>query len=253
MGVRQLEQLLREDPDDLAARRAHREVLVDRAVARPHAFPSKAAVTWSAEAPAHVADALRARFVTAVRLRPGADAEDADQEYERDEPDTDQNDMPLPPPLHEAGALPDIDFGGIRELDLSYFRVGDPGAVGLAETSSTGRIDTLDLRYCGIGDEGIAALVASGKFGDIRRLHLQHNRLTGEGVRALAPLHGLRELDLRYNRIGADGAAALAEAPFAGSLTRLLIHREDVTDAGVRTLASASRLPSALRGFWRSV
>ncbi|MEU5535808.1 hypothetical protein [Streptomyces sp. NPDC020362] len=223
------------------------------AVARRYGFATKVAVDWSQEAPARMAVALQGRFVTALRIRPGTAAEEADAEYWSDEPDFDENDMPLPPPPHEAGALTDLDFGGIRELDLSYFRIADPGAKSLAAAASAGRIETLDLRYCGIGSDGAAALAASGNFGDVRRLHLQHNRITGDGVRALARFERLEELDLRYNQIGVGGAQALIDAPFAGSLKRLLLHRQDVSDAGAEKLASAPQLPTTLRSFWRSV
>jgi uncharacterized protein (TIGR02996 family) len=224
-----------------------------QAVARLYGFATKVAVAWSPEAPARIAEALEGRLVTALRIRPGAAAGEADAEYWSDEPDYDENDMPLPPPPYEAGALADLDFGGIRALDLSYFRIGDPGVERLAAATSAGRIETLDLRYCGIGNDGAAALAASGNFGDVRRLHLQYNRLTSDGVRALAGFERLEELDLRYNRIGTDGAQALIEAPFAGSLKRLLLYRQDVSDAGVKMLAAAPQLPTALRSFWRSV
>ncbi|ANP51395.1 hypothetical protein AVL59_18840 [Streptomyces griseochromogenes] len=298
-----MEQVLREDPDDLAAWRAYIDVLQEwndprgrlvelelhlarevrhderealqreidqltqrhqeswdaelpegvKAVARRYGFATKVAVDWSQQAPARIAEALRSRFVTALRIRPGTAAEEADAEYWSDEPDYDENDMPLPPPPHEAGALADVDFGGIRELDLSYFRIADPGAKSLAAAASAGRIETLDLRYCAIGSDGAAALATSGNFSDVRRLHLQYNRLTGDGVRALARFGRLEELDLRYNRIGADGAQALIEAPFTGSLKRLLLYRHDVSDAGAKKLASAPQLPTTLRSIWRSV
>lgn len=223
------------------------------AVTRRHGFATKVAVDWSPEAPARIVEALNGRLVTALRIRPGVAADEADAEYWSDEPDFDENDMPLPPPPHAIGAFADLDLGGIRELDLSYFRIGDPGAEALAAAASAGRIETLDLRYCDIGNDGAAALAASGNFGNVRRLHLQYNRFTGDGVRALAGFERLEALDLRYNRIGSDGAQALIDAPFAGSLKRLLLHRQDVSDAGVKILASAPQLPSALRSFWRSV
>ncbi|MEU8837272.1 hypothetical protein [Streptomyces sp900116325] len=222
-------------------------------VARCYGFATKVAVAWSQEAPARIVEARQGRFVTALRIRPGTAAEEADDEYWSDEPDFDEDDMPLPPLPHEAGSLADLDFGGIRELDLSYFRIGDPGAKALAAAASAGRIETLDLRYCGIGDDGAAALATCGNFGIVRRLHFQYNRLTGEGMRALARLERIEELDLRYNQIGADGAQALIEAPFVSSLKRLLLHRQDVSDIGVQKLASASQLPTVLRSFWRSV
>jgi hypothetical protein len=224
-----------------------------QAVARLHGFATKVAITWSPEAPALIAQALEGRLVTALRIQPSGAADEADAEYWSDEPDYDEDDMPLPPPPHEAGAFADVDFGGIRELDLSYLRIGDPGVERLAAATSAGRIETLDLRYCGIGNDGAAALAASGNFSNVRRLHFQYNRLTSDGVRALASFERLEELDLRYNRIGTGGAQALIEAPFAGSLKRLLLYRQDVSDAGVKMLAAAPQLPTALRSFWRSV
>ncbi|MEV0148926.1 MULTISPECIES: hypothetical protein [unclassified Nonomuraea] len=220
---------------------------------RRHGFAVKVVVEWSEQAPALIAQALRGRLVTGLRIRPGAEAEDEDAEYYSDEPDFDEHDVPLPPPPHEAGALADLGLGGLTELSLAYLRIGDPGAEALAAATSDGRIETLDLRYCGVGDAGVAALCASPSFRGVRRLHLQCNRLTAEGVRALAGLERLEELDLRYNRIGPAGARALAEASFAGSLKRLFLYGGDVEDAGVQVLANAPQLPAALRSFWRSV
>lgn len=220
---------------------------------RRYGFALKVAVEWSEQAPTLIEQALRGRLVTGLRIGPSDQAEEADEDYYNDEPDFDEDDVPLPPPPHEAGALADLDFGGLTELSLSYFRIGDPGAEALAAATSKGRIETLDLRYCGIGDRGVAAFGASPNFRNVRRLHLQCNRLTAEGVRALERFERLEELDLRYNRIGADGAQALVEAPFVGSLKRLLLYREDVSDAGVQKLAYAPQLPTALRSFWRSV
>ncbi|MBN6052233.1 hypothetical protein JYK22_09840, partial [Nonomuraea sp. RK-328] len=221
--------------------------------ARRHGFAVKVAVEWSEQAPALIGQALRDPLVTGLRIGPGAAAAKADSDYYSDEPDFDEDDMPLPAPPHEAGGLADLDLGGLTELSLAYFRVGDPGAEALAAATSEGRIETLDLRYGAIGDAGVAALCASPPFRGVRRLHLQRNRLTAEGVRALAGLERLEELDLRYNRIGPDGAQALVEAPFAGSLRRLSLYGADVRDAGVQILANAPQLPTALRSFWRSV
>ncbi|MFJ9412613.1 hypothetical protein ACIRPT_00450 [Streptomyces sp. NPDC101227] len=220
---------------------------------RRHGFVLKVAVEWSEGAPTLIGKALQGRFVTGLHIMSGEEAEEADEDYYDDEPDFDEDDMPQPPPPHEVGALADLDLGGLTELGLAYFRIGDPGAEALAAAASDGRIETLDLRYCGISDAGPAALGASPNFRNVRRLHLQCNRLTAQGVRALAAFERLEELDLRYNPIGADGAQALIEAPFVGSLKRLLLYREDVSDAGAQKLAHAPQLPTALRSFWRSV
>ncbi|MGW1373942.1 hypothetical protein ACWD6P_06610 [Streptomyces sp. NPDC002446] len=218
--------------------------------ARRHGFATKVAVEWSDEAPALIERALRGRFVTALRIKPGADPEGED--WGNEEEHYDEN-GPLDPPPIEADALSTLDLGRITELDLSYFRIGDPGAQALTAATASGRIEALDLRYCRMGNAGVAALAASPNFAAVRRLHLQRNAVTAEGVRSLGGFRHLTELDLRYNRIGETGAEALLAAPFVGSLQRLLLHRDDVSDPGARKLASAPQLPTALRSYWRSV
>lgn len=212
---------------------------------RRYGFATKVSVEWSDDAPAVVEQALRERFVTALRLAPVDVGDEDDWEWD------DETGEPIPPPLADAGILATLDLGQLTELDLSYLRLGEPGAEALAASTTTGRIETLDLRYCGIGDAGLTALAASACLDRVRCLRLQSNALSAEGVRALQRIERLTELDLRYNEIGAAGAQALLAAPFIGSLTRLLLYRTDVTDAGVQQLAS--QLPPALRSYWRSV
>ncbi|TJZ57329.1 hypothetical protein FCH28_07835 [Streptomyces piniterrae] len=219
--------------------------------ARRHGFATKVAVEWSDEAPALIERALRSRFVTALRIKPGVD--EVGEDWGNEEEHYDEDGIPIAPPPIEADALATLDLGRLVELDLSYFRIGDPGAKALTAAAGDGRIETLDLRYCGMGDVGLAALTASPNFAAVRRLHLQGNTVTAEGVRSLGGLRQLVELDLRYNRIGEDGVDALLAAPFIGSLKRLLLYRDDVSDTGVQKLASAPQLPTALRSFWRSV
>lgn len=218
--------------------------------ARRHGFATKVAVEWSDEAPALIAEALRGRFVTALRIKTGDDPEG--EEWGHEEEHWDENGPLMPPPI-EAGGLASLDLGRLVELDLSYFRIGDPGVEALAAATGSGRIATLDLRYCDIGDSGLAALTAAPPFAAVRRLHLQCNAVTAEGVRSLSGFPHLTELDLRYNQIGEDGAEALLSAPFVGSLQRLLLYRDDVSEAGVKKLASAPQLPTTLRSYWRSV
>lgn len=226
------------------------------AVARRHGFAAKISVQWSEEAPALIEPALRSRFVTGLRITQASADDDDDDAYGEDGEPAEL------PPLAGIGALATLNLSRLTELDLSYLRLGKLGADALAvaavfrgdpSAAPVTSIENLDLRYCQLGDAGLAALTASPSFTGVRRLHLQSNGLTADGVRALHAFGRLTELDLRYNPIGAEGAAALLAAPFAGSLTRLLLYRGDVTDDGVRVLAGAPRLPPALRSYWRSV
>lgn len=231
---------------------------------RRHGFATKVAVTWSEDAPVLVERALRAPFVTALRIVPDASEED---DWDEDSFGVDKNGEPKPDSSVETGPLATLDIGGLSELDLAYLRIGALGAKTLAVAAyvraeaadfhgmaaAAGRIETLDLRYCRIGDAGLQALAAAPAFGGVRRLYLQDNVITARGVPALCRFERLTELDLRYNNIGAEGTEALLAAPFTGSLRRLLLHRADVSDDGVKVLANAPGLPSALRSYWRSV
>ncbi|MFD8543112.1 hypothetical protein [Streptomyces sp. NPDC059649] len=240
-------QLLSEEHQESWDAEVPSEVTVE---ARRHGFATKVAVAWSDEAPALIARALQGRFVTALRIRTGNDPEG--EEWGHEEEHWDENGPLMPPPI-EADGLASLDLGRLVELDLSYFRIGDPGALALAAATGSGRIETLDLRYCAIGDSGLAALTAAPQFAEVRSLHLQCNAVTAEGVRSLSGFPHLTELDLRYNEIGEDGTDALLSSPFVGSLDRLLLYRDDVSEAGVKKLAAAPQLPTTLRSYWRSV
>ncbi|MFI0449451.1 TIGR02996 domain-containing protein [Actinomadura sp. 6N118] len=232
-------------------------------VERRYGFATKVAVEWSDGAPVVIEQALRGPFVTALRITaPGQ--EDYEDDWEEDR--LDDEGEPLPASGVEAGALATLNLGQLTELDLSYLRIGALGAkalavsmylrsdVGdLATAAAQERIEVLDLRYSRIGNSGLAALAAAPCFGGVRRLHLQSNEIAAKGVSSLHRFEGLTELDLRYNEIGAEGVQALLEAPFIGSLKRLLLYRADVGDDGARMLARAPQLPPALRSYWRSV
>ncbi|MBC6466473.1 TIGR02996 domain-containing protein [Actinomadura alba] len=233
-------------------------------LARRYGFATKVAVEWSDSAPVLIEQALRAPFVTALRIAPAANDDEA---YWDGDPDGAEE--PTPSPSIDTGVLATLNLGRLVELDLSYLRIGAIGAEALAvstyfrfeasdakdfgASTAMGRTEALDLRYSRVGDAGLAALAASPGFSGVRRLHLQRNLLAAEGMRALRRFENLTELDLRYNEIGAEGVEALLEAPFIGSLRRLLLNRADVGDAGAKMLACAPRLPPALRSYWRNV
>jgi uncharacterized protein (TIGR02996 family) len=216
---------------------------------RRYGFATKVAVTWSPGAPALIEHVLRDELVTALSIRP----DDADVNEMDAEPD-EFGDVLMPVfSADQAGPLAALDLGRLVELDLEYFPIGDVGARALAASLGRGRVRALDLRYCGLGDDGLATLAASPHFRELRTLRLQGNEITAAGVYALARFERLTELDLRYNPVGEEGVDALLTAPFVPSLKRLFLQRTDITDAGVRKLASASPLPPALRSLWRAV
>ncbi|WP_405796358.1 hypothetical protein [Streptomyces sp. NBC_01506] len=217
-------------------------------LARRYGFATRVEVEWSEDAPALIERALRESFVTALRIAPGTTSEE-DDDYDEDEF---EGEDPEFPPV-EAGALAGLDLSQLAELDLSYLRIGGPGAQALAASAMTGRMHTLDLRYCSLDDVGLAALSAAPGLADLRRLHLQGNSLTAEGMRSLHRFERLVELDLRYNSIGEAGVDALLAAPFMGSLELLRLYRADVSAAGAKKLARDSRIPATQRSYWRNV
>ncbi|MFC4908757.1 hypothetical protein [Actinomadura gamaensis] len=223
-------------------------------VARRYGFATGVAVEWSDDAPVEIERVLRSPFVTALRIKPPEGSRDY---WDEEGDDLDNGGEPLPSSDVDTGALATLNLGRLTELDLSYLRIGALGARTLAVSSylrgdaSPGRITTLDLRYCAVGDSGLQALAESPSFGGVRRLRLQRNRISAKGVPALHRFEHLVELDLRYNEIGAEGVRTLLDAPFAGSLVLLLLHRADVGDDGAALLARAPQLPPALRVLWR--
>ncbi|MFG6194589.1 TIGR02996 domain-containing protein [Nonomuraea sp. JJY05] len=238
-------------------------------LARRYGFATEVAVPWSDDVREVVEQVLRGRFVTTLRITGGAatdedddwdDDEDWDDEEDDEEEDEDDEDGweggsggAVRPGRLAMRALDGLDLGRLTGLDLSYLDLGPDGAELLAASLRTDRLRTLELRYCRIGDAGLAVLAASPYLGGLRRLHLQRNRVSAEGVRSLHRFPELTELDLRYNHLGEAGAEALIAAPFAGSLARLWLYGSDVGRDGVRKLAHAENLPSALRSLWRCV
>ncbi|MEV4253696.1 hypothetical protein AB0J52_11065 [Spirillospora sp. NPDC049652] len=221
---------------------------------RRYGFMTRVAVEWSEDAPVEIGRVLRSPFVTALRIKSPAGEED----YWEPGEDVDEDGEPLPSSFVETGGFATLNLERLTELDLSYLRIGALGARTLAVSSlvrglpdAPGRLEVLDLRYCAVGDAGLAALADTAIFSGVRSLRLQRNFVTAKGVAALHRFEKLTELDLRYNQIGAEGVRTLLDAPFAGSLRRLLLHRADVGSDGAKLLAHAPQLPPALRVIWR--
>ncbi|WP_157429625.1 hypothetical protein [Actinomadura oligospora] len=222
-------------------------------VERRFGFAARVSIEWSDDAPVAIEQVLRSPFVTALRIRSPEGRED----YWDEDEGRDEDGEPLPATFVETGGLATLNTARLAELDLSYLRIGALGARTLAVSSLVrgdvpgGRLEVLDLRYCEIGNSGLRALGESSAFNGVRRLHLQRNSVTADGIAGLHRFERLTELDLRYNQIGAEGVRTLLEAPFAGSLRRLLLHRADVGSDGAKLLAHAPQLPPALRVIWR--
>ena len=124
----------------------------------------------------------------------------------------------------------------VRDLDLSYNRIGDAGAAALAEAcGANAHLESLNLRGNEIGPAGcakIADVLARAPRCAIVRTSEEKEK---ENARAPAGTR-LRFLDLAHNPLDNDGGAALAGALRANAtLTHLDLER---TDLGLRALSA---------------
>lgn len=144
-------------------------------------------------------------------------------------------------------------------LALDNNRIGDAGAVALAQASGEGgalaKLKVLGLHYNEVGDEGAAALAAScaaGNLPALRTLDLGQNCVGDAGVVAIAdalranPSVTLNCLNLVANRVGDAGVGALIDACRGGHLDHvrdLFLGRND----GV-SIAAGDAMLSAMKG-----
>jgi uncharacterized protein (TIGR02996 family) len=153
-------------------------------------------------------------------------------------------------------------FAGLTELNLLCLnravwrlddgsRLGDAGAVVLANSPHLRRLKVLNLRGQEIGPAGARALAASPNLAGLRALDLQENNLGPEGARALADsprLAGLVSLELNSNGVGDDGALALAASPHLAGLTRLTLGGvNNITEVGASALLDSPHLARLTR------
>ena len=125
----------------------------------------------------------------------------------------------------------------VRDLDLSYNRIGDAGAAALAEAcGANAHLESLNLRGNEIGPAGcakIADVLARAPRCAIVRTSEEKEK---ENARAGPAGTRLRFLDLAHNPLDNDGGAALAGALRANAtLTHLDLER---TDLGLRALSA---------------
>lgn len=117
----------------------------------------------------------------------------------------------------------------LATLRLDDTRLGDPGMLALARSSSLPGLTTLSLRHGSFGEKGLAALLDS-------------------------PLaETLEVLDLHDNAIDEASARLLATAPL-GRLRSLGLHVHQLRPReAIRTLAASSTLPHDIVRFWRGI
>lgn len=97
----------------------------------------------------------------------------------------------------------------LQSLSLSKNKLGDLGAVTLADAPHHSWLQTLDLSMNNIGDDGAIA-IANGTLTGLTALDLSHNRITDHGARALADSTALSQL-MSINLDGNPLSEALVE------------------------------------------
>ena len=130
-------------------------------------------------------------------------------------------------------------------LDLTNKRIGDAGAVALAESPRLAGVTMLVLSGCDLSDAGVEALVSSPHLTSLTRLTLWDNHITDRGLSALAScprLQTLTTLDLGRNEIGDEGVIELAGSPHFTQLSALILVSNRIGDLGARALAESPHL-----------
>lgn len=91
----------------------------------------------------------------------------------------------------------------LETWNASWWKLGDEGAVVLAQWRGLEHLVSLDLSHNGIGDVGIAALLASPYLHELVSLDVSHNAIGDAGAAALAAakLPRLRTIKLDSNRL----------------------------------------------------
>ena len=103
----------------------------------------------------------------------------------------------------------------LRELNLSFNHLGDPGATLIAEVLKISKtVEILFLTNCYIGDKGTNEIAANlGKNQSLQELYLTHNNFHDDGIlslaRAIKVNTVLKRLDLGAVSCGPDAAQAM--------------------------------------------
>jgi Ran GTPase-activating protein (RanGAP) involved in mRNA processing and transport len=138
----------------------------------------------------------------------------------------------------------------LTALDLSgNLRIGDLGALRLAESPHMSNLTSLRMAVCGVGDAGVTALAASAHLSSLTTLTLSSNAIGDAGLEALAAsphLARLEVLQLGRNRFGDAGVIALAESAHLARLIELELEYNPLGVDAARALANAAQL-STLR------
>ncbi len=136
-------------------------------------------------------------------------------------------------------------LGRVSDLTVSFKRIGNRGALILADSPHLKQLRGIDLTDSGIDEVGALAVLNSLAGGRTTTVSFNMNPLRSRGARAIAEcpaVAGLTELHLMSAGIGAAGAEALAASPRLGRLADLSLGSNPLGDDGVIALAASDTL-----------
>lgn len=133
----------------------------------------------------------------------------------------------------------------VPELTISFPRLGNRGALILAESPHLKQLRGIGLGFNGIDATGALAVLNSLVGGRTTEVDLSMNRLGSRGAAAIAEcpaVAGLTNLQLMFAGIGVAGAEALAASPRLGRLIDFQLAGNPLGDDGVIALAGSDAL-----------
>lgn len=149
--------------------------------------------------------------------------------------------------LYNQGLSAIIDAIGpdrLRVLDVQDNRIGDDGAVALAESGKLSALTHLGLFRNHLNRRGVRAILQSTNLGALQMLSLGYqnslsNRSLSEELADAPKLGRLRELRVEHCDLDDEDLQRLAEAPGLAGLGAIYLTGNPVSDRGLDALRSA--------------
>lgn len=136
-----------------------------------------------------------------------------------------------------------VDGVELRHLDLRANRLGDVGALMLADASRLHRLKTLGLRYTFISAQGVNALMCSEQLTQLESLDLGSNTIDPFELQPMSwALPALKRLSLSRIPLEDQGFIRLLNMAAFDDLERLNLDEAKLTSASVQALAQRAAL-----------